>query len=419
MQIEEIKDQICDVCHKMWQLGWVAANDGNVSVRLEDGTFLATPTGMSKSFITPDKLLRIDAKGNVLEGAEGLRPSSEIKMHLRCYEKRADVNAVVHAHPPAATGFAVAHRPMDMYNMIEDVAAIGAVPLTPYGTPSTTEVPDAIEPYLNDHDVMLLENHGALTVGSDVITAYYRMESLELWAKITINAIILGGSYDIDRKELQDGAAGIVFTPHFHYERISVEQFTARRKAAFLQVSAACKAEGLRLAGKMGAEVFYSTALPSLDLRQLAFAGSNYILIEFPTTMHPPGIDETLYAIRAQGYTPILAHVERYPFVTEDPTLLYNWVCDGCLAQINATGLIRDGHTAKWLHKLIEWNLVHILCSDCHHPVKRPPNLAEGFAHLPDKVARRMQRNAIDIYLGDDLRPPEPTKPVYRFGHWV
>ncbi len=202
MQIEEIKDQICDVCHKMWQLGWVAANDGNVSVRLEDGTFLATPTGMSKSFITPDKLLRIDAKGNVLEGAEGLRPSSEIKMHLRCYEKRADVNAVVHAHPPAATGFAVAHRPMDMYNMIEDVAAIGAVPLTPYGTPSTTEVPDAIEPYLNDHDVMLLENHGALTVGSDVITAYYRMESLELWAKITINAIILGGSYDIDRKNI-------------------------------------------------------------------------------------------------------------------------------------------------------------------------------------------------------------------------
>ena len=104
MQIDEIKDQICDVCHKMWQLGWVAANDGNVSVRLDDGTFLATPTGMSKSFITPDKLLRIDASGNILEGAEGLRPSSEIKMHMRCYEKRDDVRAVVHAHPPTATG---------------------------------------------------------------------------------------------------------------------------------------------------------------------------------------------------------------------------------------------------------------------------------------------------------------------------
>lgn len=203
MNIAEIKDQICDICHKMWQLGWVAANDGNVSVKLEDGTLITTPTGMSKSFITPEKLIHVNAKGEVLEAPEGLRPSSELKMHLRCYEKRDDVGAVIHAHPPAATGFAVAHRPMDMYNMIEDVAVIGAVPLTPYGTPSTTEVPDAIEPYLDEHDVMLLENHGALAVGSDPVTAYYRMESLELWAKITINAIILGGSYDISRPNIQ------------------------------------------------------------------------------------------------------------------------------------------------------------------------------------------------------------------------
>ena len=205
------------------------------------------------------------------------------------------------------------------------------------------------------------------------------------------------GARDLDmsmaliRKELQDGAAGIVFTPHFHYERITVEKFVEQRKAAFRQVSAAVRAEGLPLAAKLGAEVFYSTALPSLDLRKLAFADTNYILIEFPTTMQPPGIDETLYAIRAQGYTPILAHVERYPFVTEDPTLLYNWVSDGCLAQINATGLIRDGHTARWLHKLIEWNLVHLLSSDCHHPAKRPPNLKDGFDHLPPKVAAQMK----------------------------
>ena len=202
MDLQEIKFQICDVCHKMWQLGWVAANDGNVSARLGDGTFLATPTGMSKSFITPEKLLHIDAQGNVLEAGEGLRPSSEIKMHLRCYEKREDVWSVIHAHPPGATGFAVAHRSMDMYNMIEDVAAIGSVPLTPYGTPSTSEVPDAIEPYLEEHDVVLLENHGALALGSDVLTAFYRMESLELWAKITINAILLGGSYDISRENI-------------------------------------------------------------------------------------------------------------------------------------------------------------------------------------------------------------------------
>ena len=202
MTISEIKDQICDICHKMWQLGWVAANDGNVSVMLEDKSIITTPTGMSKSFITPDKLIRVNTKGEILEAPEGLRPSSELKMHLRCYEKRDDVKAVIHAHPPAATGFAVAHRPMDMYNMIEDVAAIGSVPVTPYGTPSTHEVPDAIEPYLEEHDVLLLENHGALTVGSDLITAFYRMESLELWAKITINAIILGGSYDISRENI-------------------------------------------------------------------------------------------------------------------------------------------------------------------------------------------------------------------------
>lgn len=202
MDIVDIKQQICDICYKMWQLGWVAANDGNVSVKLGEDRFLVTPTGMSKAFITPERLIEIDGQGQVIQGAEGLRPSSEIKMHLGCYARRPDVGAVLHAHPPGATGFAVAHRPMDMYNMIEDVAVLGAVPVTPYGTPSTQEVPDAIAPYLERHDALLLENHGALTVGQDLLTAFYRMESLELWAKITINAIILGGSYDISRDNI-------------------------------------------------------------------------------------------------------------------------------------------------------------------------------------------------------------------------
>lgn len=200
---KDLRAQICDICYKMWQLGWVAANDGNVTAKLDDNTLLATPTGMSKAFITPEKLIKINMQGEILEAAPGLKPSSEIKMHLKCYEKRDDVGAVIHAHPPGATGFAVAHKPMDMYNMIEDVAVIGSVPLTPYGTPSTVEVPNAIEPFLEEHDVMLLENHGALAVGSDAVTAFYRMESLELWAKITINAIILGGSNDISRENIQ------------------------------------------------------------------------------------------------------------------------------------------------------------------------------------------------------------------------
>lgn len=198
----ELREQICDVCHKMWQKGWVAANDGNVSVKLEDGTFLATPTGMSKSFITPEKLVHIDGDGNILEAEEGCRPSSEIKMHLRCYQEREDVGAVLHAHPPLATGFAVANKPLDEYSMIETVIALGSVPVTPYGTPSTYEVPEAIAPYLGEHDAVLLQNHGALTVGADVITAYYRMETLELFAQISLNAHLLGGAKEISRENI-------------------------------------------------------------------------------------------------------------------------------------------------------------------------------------------------------------------------
>jgi L-fuculose-phosphate aldolase len=198
----DIREQICDVCHKMWQLGWVAANDGNVSVKLEDGTFLATPTGISKSFMAPEKLVHIDKNGKIIEAMEGYKPSSEIKMHMRCYEEREDVGAVVHAHPPVATGYAVANIALDEYSMIETVVAIGSIPVTPFGTPSTYEVPEAIAPYLGEHDVVLLQNHGALAIGSDLLTAYYRMETLELFAKISLNAHLLGGAKEIPREKI-------------------------------------------------------------------------------------------------------------------------------------------------------------------------------------------------------------------------
>jgi L-fuculose-phosphate aldolase len=196
----QAKQEILEAGLKIYQRGLVAANVGNLSVRVGDNALWVTPTGVSKGSMTEEMLVKVDLDGNLLEGSR--KPSSETKMHLRIYKENPDVRAVIHAHPPGATGFAVAHKAMDMYNMIEDVAAIGSVPLTPYGTPSTFEVPDAIEPYLEEHDVMLLENHGALAVGSDVITAFYRMESLELWAKITINAVILGGSRDISRENI-------------------------------------------------------------------------------------------------------------------------------------------------------------------------------------------------------------------------
>lgn len=180
----------------------MAANDGNVSVKMGDGTWLITPSGVSKSFITPDKLLLVNEKMEVVDGPKEYKPSSEMKMHMRCYEVREDVGAVVHAHPPTATGYAVANIPLDEYSMIETVIAIGSIPVTPYGTPSTYEVPDAITPYLQEHDVMLLQNHGALTVGCDLITAYYRMETLELYAKISLTAHLLGGAKEIPKPQI-------------------------------------------------------------------------------------------------------------------------------------------------------------------------------------------------------------------------
>lgn len=200
--ITRTKELICDICHKMWQQGWVAANDGNVTVKLEDGTFLATPTGVSKCFIEPDMLIRIDEDYNVLEAKEGYRPSSEIKMHLRCYKERPDVGAVVHAHPPTATGFAVAGKPLDDYSMIEAVITVGAIPVAPYGAPSTNEIPESIAPYLPEHDVILLKNHGAITVGTDLITAYYRMETLEHFAKVSLTAHLLGGAQELSEDKI-------------------------------------------------------------------------------------------------------------------------------------------------------------------------------------------------------------------------
>lgn len=202
MEIQKVREQICQVCHLMWQKGWVAANDGNVSVKLSDGSILATPTGMSKYFITEDCLCHLDDKGNLLED-KGRKPSSEIKMHLRCYRERDDVFAVVHAHPPFATGYAVANKALDSYSMIETIITLGSVPVTPFGTPSTEEVPEAIAPYLPEHDVLLLKNHGALAVGSDVITAYYRMETLELFAQISLNAYLLGGAQELPMENIQ------------------------------------------------------------------------------------------------------------------------------------------------------------------------------------------------------------------------
>lgn len=199
----EVRNQICDVCYKMWQQGIVAANDGNVSVKLEDGTIMCTPTGMSKSLVTPESLVRTDLEGNILEAAEGYRPSSEMKMHYRCYKERPDIGAVVHAHPPVATTFAAANRPLDDYVIMENIVNIGAVPVAPMAIPSTEQVPESVAPLLKKHDAMLLAHHGALTVGVNLLAAYYKMESVEQFAKTSLFLKILGGAPDIAEDKIQ------------------------------------------------------------------------------------------------------------------------------------------------------------------------------------------------------------------------
>lgn len=184
------RNEIIDVCKRIHSNGWVASNDGNVSVKIGPNTFLCTPTGMSKGYLTTDQLLKVDIDGNKLEGY--LNPSSEMKMHLEVYKQKEDVNAVVHAHPPFSTGFAVAGVPLDECVMPEIIIGLGSIPLARFGTPSTMEIPESIRPFLKEYSVFLLENHGALSIGSDVFQAYYRMESLELFAKISFIARTLG-----------------------------------------------------------------------------------------------------------------------------------------------------------------------------------------------------------------------------------
>ena len=192
----EIKKEICEIGRRIYMNGFVAANDGNISVKINDNEYYCTPTGVSKGFMTPDMIIKVDGQGNKLEGTSN--PSSEFKMHLKVYQERPDVNAVVHAHPPVATAHAVCNIPLDTYIMPEAVIFLGTVPICEYGTPSTMEIPDSLMPYIQKHDAFLLKNHGALTVGNTLMKAYFNMESTEYFAKVSMYARQLGGAQQLD-----------------------------------------------------------------------------------------------------------------------------------------------------------------------------------------------------------------------------
>lgn len=199
--IDSLRRQICDIGKRAYDKGMGAANDGNISVLLEDGTLLCTPTGVSKGYMTPDMICRIDRTGNLVEDC-AYKPSSEIKMHLVVYDQREDVRAVVHAHPVYATVHAICGKPLVEQIMPESTIFLGEVPLTPYGLPSTPELAEAIIPALKRHDALLLENHGALSCGHDLQSAWFKMEALDYYAKVVYLAAAYGGPKEFSQREI-------------------------------------------------------------------------------------------------------------------------------------------------------------------------------------------------------------------------
>ncbi len=191
MTYEAERKLICQIGRLLYDRGYVVANDGNLSLRVEEDRLLMTPSGVSKGRMTPEMLLVTDLEGTVLEGSR--HPTSEGKLHLAVYRRRPDTGAVVHAHPAAATAFAVCRQGLETPYLAELAVGLGSVPCTQsFAMLSTEEVPESVLPYLADHNAVLLANHGALTWGADLWEAFDRMETVEHTANIVRNARLLG-----------------------------------------------------------------------------------------------------------------------------------------------------------------------------------------------------------------------------------
>ena len=184
-----LRQEIVEIGRRMWQRGYVAANDGNISVRLDDGSLLVTPTGVSKGFMEPDAILRLDPYGNVVTG--GRRVTTEVQMHLAVYRECPDIRTVVHAHPPYATTFAAAEMPLNRPILPEIVVFLDEVPLAPYATPSTDEMGKSLQGLIPDYKAILLSHHGLITTGQTLMEAYFQLERVENYAQVVFNLMMM------------------------------------------------------------------------------------------------------------------------------------------------------------------------------------------------------------------------------------
>lgn len=186
----KLREEMCEVGRRVYAKGFAAANDGNISYRLDEDRVLCTPTRVSKGFMKPDDLCIVDLEGKQLAGKR--KRSSEILLHLAIMKARPDVKACVHCHPPHATAFAVTHEPIPKCTMPEFEVFLGEVAITPYETPGTQAFADTVVPYIKDTDVILLANHGTITAGSDLTDAYFKTEIIDAYCRILILAKQLG-----------------------------------------------------------------------------------------------------------------------------------------------------------------------------------------------------------------------------------
>lgn len=198
---KEHRQSICKIGRWMYSKGFVVANEGNLSVRLDQERILVTPSGTCKGRLKLEQLLITDLSGEVVCGTGC--PSSEMLMHLLYYRSRPDVGAICHAHPPTATGFAAAGRALEEPVLPEVIVDLGKIPLASYGTPGTWELCAGLEPLVCNYDAILLENHGVVTCGPDLKTAYQRMETVEQFARVMLTAELLGGPHLLQRADVQ------------------------------------------------------------------------------------------------------------------------------------------------------------------------------------------------------------------------
>lgn len=197
---QQLREEIVRIGRLMFEKGWIAACDGNLSARLPDRRLLVTPAGLCKGTLTCEDLIVCDLEGRKLQGER--EPTSEIEMHLSIYHSRQDAMAVIHAHPPAATGFAAAGRELNVGLLPEVIVGLGSIPLAPYGTPGTPELSQTILPFLEKYDALLLANHGAVAFGENLLQAFFRMDTVEHFARISLVAELLGGPRALPHAEI-------------------------------------------------------------------------------------------------------------------------------------------------------------------------------------------------------------------------